>query len=259
VPSISLDESGKTDKPDYLVSLVSAQYALQKAIEYGADKSGKMQQVLNEGLAFKSLLAENGMYKNHLGYALTDFGKQKHADQLFPLVHLPLGASPDAATKQAGVLRYDITSGAKENRFIGHTLGEFILASARLHDKDSWLRDWSMIGPASYTDTELIQFYESTGNTLAFYVTTHGLFAQALIETVVSTWWKQLHLGSCVPWQGPVRFGNLRTLLGVTVSGEIKDGKGHATLHAWKDTKFEYRGKQISLKKGHKHSLKFEV
>jgi hypothetical protein len=99
-------------------------------------------------------------------------------------------------------------------------------------------------------DPELIQFYESTGNDLAFYITTHGLFAQALLETTVSTWWGRLDVGSCIPWKGNVRFGNIRTLLGVTVDGEIKDGRGRAVLTAWKDTSFSYRGRTIDLKKG---------
>ena len=250
IPSISLDESGKTDKPDYVTGLLSAQYALQKAIDYGLDSTGNMKKILDEGLAFKALVAENGMYYNHQGQQLSDFGKQKHADQLFPLVHLPLAKTPDLPTRRAADLRYDITAGAKENRFIGHTLGEFLLASTRMHDVAAWQKDWSMITPSRYTDPELVQFYESTGNNLAFYVTTHGLFAQALLETVVSAWWNELHLGACVPWKGKIRFGNIRTLPGVSVSGEIENGKGRATLTAWKDAVFNYGGKEISLKNG---------
>src|SRR5688572_25613815 len=119
-----------------------------------------------------------------------------------------------------------------------------------MHDVAAWQLDWSMIAPSRYTDAEWIQFYESTGNNLAFYVTTHGLFAQALLETIVSAWWNELHLGSCVPWKGKIRFGNIRTLLGVTLSGEIMDGKGKATVYAWKDTEFAYQGKKLRLKKG---------
>ena len=47
-----------------------------------------------------------------------------------------------------------------------------------------------------------------------------------------------------------MRFGNLRTLLGVTVSGDVTDGRGRATLTAWKDTSFPCGGKTITLKKG---------
>ena len=255
IPSISLDESGETDKRDYVSGLISAQYALQKAIEYGLDDNGMMQTILSDGLAYKTLLAENGMYFNHAGLTLTAFSKQKHPDQLFPLIHTPLGGTLDVPHKRAHELRYDITFEAKKPRFLGHTLGEFILASARMHNREAWAKDWSMILPAKYCDPDLIQFYESTGNTLAFYVTTHGLFAQAILETTVSTWWNRLDLGTCIPWKGTVRFGNIRTLAGVTVTGEIINGTGHATLQAWKDVSLNYKGQTIVLKKGQKKTV----
>jgi hypothetical protein len=90
IPSISLDESGDVNKPDYVSGLISAQYSLQKAIEYGADTDQKMQTILSDGLAFKPLLAENGMYLNHLGADINNFSKQKHPDQLFAINHTPL-------------------------------------------------------------------------------------------------------------------------------------------------------------------------
>ena len=125
-----------------------------------------------------------------------------------------------------------------------------------MQDVEGWRKDWSMFIPAKYTDPEFIQFNESSGSNVTYYVTTHGLIAQSILETTVSTWWDQLDLGKCIPWNGTVRFGNIRTLLGITVSGEIKDGSGQATLHAWKDTSFRYQGKEITLKKGQKMTVK---
>jgi hypothetical protein len=258
IPSISLDESGDINKPDYVSGLISAQYSLQKAIEYGLDVDGLMHTILTEGLAYKSLLAPNGLYYNHAGLSEEAFSKQKHPDQLFAIVHTPLGKSLDDPHRRAYELRYEIASGANTPRFLGHTLGEFILTSARMHNAAAWNKDWSMLLPAKYMDPDLIQFYESTGNTLSFYVTTHGLFAQALLETTVSTWWDQLDLGSCIPWKGTVRFGNIRTLAGVTVNGEITNGTGQAVLEAWKDTSFIYRGQSIVLKRGEKKTVKIE-
>jgi hypothetical protein len=258
IPSISLDEAGDINKPDYVSGLISAQYALQKAIEYGLDSDHRMQSILLDGLAYKPLLAENGMYYNHFGLTVKDFGKQKLADQLFPLTHTPLSPQLSEPHRRAHELRYEIIDGAKIPSFIGHTLGEFILASARMHDAEAWRKDWDMMLPAKYTDPEFIQFYESTNNTFVYYVTTHGLLAQAILETTVSTWWDQLDLGPCIPWKDTVRFGNIRTLLGVTVSGEIKDGSGQATLHAWKDTNFKYQGQAITLKKGQKMTVKIK-
>jgi hypothetical protein len=236
--------------------LVSAQFALQKAIEYDLDKDNKMVTVLTDGMALSPLVAQNGVYLNHLGHLPEAFHKQKHPDQLFPLVHTPLAPRPDEPTRMAHQLRYDIAAGAHESRFIGHTLGEFILASARMHDVDGWRKDWSMILPRRYADPDLIQFYESTGNNLSYYITTHGLFAQALLETIVSTWWNELDLASCIPWNGTVSFGNIRTILGVTVSGHVKNGSGKARMHAWKDTTFTYQGEPMSLKKDEEKIVK---
>ena len=256
IPSISLDESGDINKPDYVSGLISAQYTLQKAIEYGLDSDHRMQSILQDGLAFKKILAENGMYHNHFDLAVKDFGRQKHPDQLFPLAHTPLGPRLSEPHRKAQELRYEITYRAKEPIFIGETLGEFILSSARVHDAEAWRKDWAMMLQAKYADPGLIQFYESSGSNLVYYITTHGLVAQAILETTVSTWWDELDLGSCIPWKGTVRFGNIRTLLGVTVSGEIKNGSGKATLLAWKDTTFKYQGKVITLKEGQKMTVK---
>jgi hypothetical protein len=258
IPSISLDESGDINKPDYVSGLISAQYTLQRAVEYGLDHDHRMQLILQDGLAYKPLLAENGMYYNHLGFTIQDIGKQKHPDQLFPLIHTPLGSKLGVPHRKAHELRYHITDGASIPRFLGHTLGEFILASARMHDAKAWEKDWDMVLPAKYADPEFIQFYESTGSNLAYYITTHGLFAQAILETIVSTWWNRLDLCSCIPWEGTVRFGNIRTLHGVTVSGEFKGGNGQATLHAWKDTQFKYEGETITLKKGQQTTVKIK-
>ena len=258
VPSISLDESGDVDKPDYFSGLASARFALQKAVDYGLDSDGRMKAVLDDGVAFGALVADNGIYKNHPGQRMEDMRKQKHPDQLFPLVHLPMTAVPDVPTQNAHAARYSLADGAQSSRFIGHSLGEFILSSARMHDAPGWEKDWSMIFRNRYMDADLIQFFESSGNDLSFYITTHGLFAQALLETVVSTWWDRLDLGKCMPWKGGVRFGNIRTLSGVTVSGEIGDTAGEATLIAWKDTTFPVNGKSMTMRKGETRRVRMQ-
>lgn len=250
VPSIGLDERGKSDQPDYLCTLVSAEYAFRCAIAHDLDADGRMQAILNDGIAYKSLLGPAGLYFGNAGSGTREFGKQKHPDQIASLVHLPLGHEADEPTKRSYQLRYEITAGAKSPEFLGHTGGEFLLAGARMHDATGWRKDWSLFRPAEYCDANWIQFYESSGNDKLFYVTTHGLVAQALLETVVSTWWGHLDLAACVPWQGTVRFGNIRTLLGVTVSGNATNGRGQAILKAWKDTSLSCQGRVIRLQKG---------
>jgi hypothetical protein len=249
-PSIGLDERGGTDQPDYLCTLVSAEYAFRLAIAYGLDTDGRMQAILNDGIAYKSLLADAGMYYGNAGSGAREFGRQKHPDQLASLVHIPLGHDADGPTRKCYQMRYEITKDAQKPSFAGHTGGEFLLASARMHDVAGWRKDWLLFVPSQYVDPDWIQFFESSGNDKTFYVTTHGLVAQSLLETIVSTWWGRLELAACVPWGGTVRFGNIRTLLGVTVSGEVADGRGQALLKAWKDTSLECQGRSIGLKKG---------
>ncbi|MHC4443737.1 MAG: hypothetical protein ACYTA5_14170 [Planctomycetota bacterium] len=251
-PSIGLDELGGRNQRDYLGGLYAAKYTLQKAIEYGLDKGAHMQEILNDGLAFGPLLSEQGLYYANAGSGVKDFGKQKHAPQLMPLFHIPSDSCPDEPAKKAYASRYDITNGARRPLYSGHTLGEFLLSSARMHDVQGWRKDWCGALPASLVDPEWIQFYESSRWHIPFYVTTHALFAQAMLETVVSTWWSRLDLAGCVPWKGSVRFGNVRTLLGVTVDGQVTDGQGEAVLRAWKDTSFECGGRTITVQKGGK-------
>jgi hypothetical protein len=249
IPSVGMDEYGGANQPDYICSLYAAEYVLRMAVQYNRDPDGRCAQILKDGIAYKSLLAPTGMYYSNAGSGSREFGHQKHPDQLFPLVFVPLGSEPDAAARRSYELRYQVTANANR-RFAGHTLGQFILASARMHDVEGWRKDWSRLQPARMIDPEWISLYESSGNGLSYYVTTHGLFAQAILESLVSTWWGKLDLAACVPWTGEIRFGNVRTNLGVTVSGELNNGKGQATLTAWKDTTFTCQNKSITLKKG---------
>ncbi|UCD29940.1 MAG: hypothetical protein JSV03_05545, partial [Planctomycetota bacterium] len=213
------------------------------------DNDARMQQILKDGLAFKPLLSPQGLYYANAGSGAQDFGKQKHAPQLVPLFHIPCDPYPNQPTKIAHTLRYEITNGAQKPLFSGHTLGEFLLSTARMHDVQGWQKDWSGALPADCVDPDWIQFYESSRKHIPFYITTHALFAQAMLETVVSTWWGRLDLSTCVPWEGTVRFGNVRTLLGVTVDGQITNGKGKAILRAFRDTSFECQNRKIAMKK----------
>ena len=258
-PSIGQDEYGGVNQRDYLCALFSARYCLEKAIDYGFDPDGRMAAVLRDGLAFPTLLSERGVYYTCEGSGAQDFGKQKHPVQLNPLAFLPLGAEADEPTKKAYGLRYAITEDANRPLFDGWTLGEFILAGARMHDAAGWRRDWDNALPARYADPDWIQFYETSNRwDVSFYVTTHGLFAQAILDTIVSTWWGRLDLAPCIPWSGAVRFGNIRTLLGFTAGGEITEGKGEVRLRATRDTAFEYEGETIILRKGRQTTLRLE-
>jgi len=106
IPSIGLDEDGGVDQPDYICTLISADYVFRRAIEYGLDRDSRMATILREGIAYKALLSDRGIYYANLGTGAKDWSHQKHPDQLSALVHLPLGPAPDAPTGRSHELRY---------------------------------------------------------------------------------------------------------------------------------------------------------
>ena len=119
------------------------------------------------------------------------------------------------------------------------------------------MSNWNQVQPAGYADPDWIQIYESSRSLWApFYTTTHGLFVQAILETLVSTWWGRLDLAPCFVWDGDVRFGNLRTLLGVTLDGMLSPTQGRVTATAWKDVTFCSGQRKLGLRNGERRELK---
>ncbi|MDO8588203.1 MAG: hypothetical protein Q7T82_14340 [Armatimonadota bacterium] len=255
-PSMGQDELGGENQRDYLCALYSAQYCLRTAVGRRLDKTGRMRSILRDGLAFPSLLSRYGFYHTNGGSGLADYGKQKHPPQLNPLAFLPVSKAVAAPTRRAYNMRYEITAGAKEPGFCGWTLGEFLLASARMRDAAGWKRDWNNALPANYVDPEWIQFYETSRSWgSSFYVTTAGLFTQAILDCVASDWWGELEVGACIPWRGDVSFGDIGTLAGVKVSGLINAKEMKVTLRAERDVKTTFRGKPLVMAKGEERRL----
>jgi hypothetical protein len=250
-PSMGQDEAGGQNQKDYLCALYSAEYCFQKAIEYGLDTSGEYQRILDDGLAFESLLSQRNYYFSCQGSGEKDFGNQKHPPQLNELAFLPVHKKPSAPATRAYEIRYEITKNAKIPHFHGWTLGEFLLAGARLGDVDAWKKDWAQLIPSVYLDEEFIQVYEtSRAQSEAFYTTSNGLIVNSILDGLVSTWWDKLEIARCMPWEGKVSFGNIRTLLGVVVNGAIEKGKAEIKLTAWKDCSIDFYGEQLNMKKG---------
>jgi hypothetical protein len=254
-PSMGQDEYGGFNQKDYLCALYSSEYCFQKAIESGLDKDGQYQKILDEGLAFPSLLSGKGCYFSCQRGGMDAFGNQKHPVQLNALAYLPVNKEVTEPEKIAYNSRYEITDKAKVPYYHGWTLGEFLLAGTRIGDVAGWKKDWSNFFISDYTDSELVQIYEASTLTRgSFYISTHGLFAQSILGNVISTWYGNLEIGNCLPWK-TVRFGNIKTLLGIEVSGEIRRGNALLEIEAWKDCEFKCRGKDYNLKKGEKINL----
>lgn len=219
-PSIGQDEAGGRNKTDYLCSFYSAKYCFKTAVEMGLDADGRLAQILSDGFAFDSLLSSRGTW--HTCHGADDFGIQKHPVQLDGLSYFPIEDAPLPTEAKAYELRHDITDRAREPYFFGWTLGQFLLTASNMKDAGGWLEDWSKMLPSGYTDPDWIQIRETSFNKGAsFYVTTHGMILQSLIRNYVNDYWGCLEVGACPVSKGTVRFGNIRTRLGVTVSGEV--------------------------------------
>ncbi len=117
-PSLGQDEAGGSDQKNFLCILYGAKYAFQTAIAHGLDADGAYGRILAEGLAFDSLLSEQGFYHSSAGAGAADFGRQKHPVQLNGLAYLPVESAPLAAERTAHALRYATTNRAADPHFL---------------------------------------------------------------------------------------------------------------------------------------------
>jgi len=257
-PSMGQDEMGGANQKDYLCALFSAQYCFQKAIEYGLDKDGIYYQILSEGLNFSGLLSERGFYYTCSGSGEQDFGKQKHPVQLNDLAFLPIHISLPAPSVTAYNMRYEITQNAQRPFFHGWTLGEFLLAGSRVGNTQQWLTDWNNVRASDYVDKDWIQIYETSGaHHMSFYSTTNGLFAQSLLNNLVTDWFGKLEIGRCNPWQDECRLYNIHSILGVKMNGKISPEKTELELTAWKNCSFDLNGTQIEMSQGETKKINY--
>lgn len=258
-PGMGQNEYGGFNQSDYLCSLYSAKYCFEKAVECGLDEDGCFAEILEDSLAFNAIKDPAGYYYGNLGSGPEDYGKQKHPVQLNSIAYLPTHNGIGPEETYAYKHRYDITNKANVPFFYGWTLGEFILASARMQDRDGWQKDWDNIQLSVYADPDFIQFYEtSTNKVTSYYVTTTGLMLQSLLCNLVNDWTGDLKIAGCIPpsWTNPIKLKGIYSKLGVTVSGTIfGQGEYSVTLEAWKDCDIVVDGQAVSLKKGQKYNI----
>lgn len=257
-PCMGRDEAGGVNKDDYLCTLIAAKYSFKAAIQYGFDKNGDYKRVLSDGLAFESLRSDKGTL--HTCRGADDFGKQKHPVQLEGIACFP--TEPFALDEEVTAyhLRHDITADARTPKFYGWTLAQLLMADSNMRDYEEWLKDWNLLRPSNNTDEMWVQFYESSDvYKYAFYTATHGMVLQSLIRNCVNDYWGKLEIGACLPKDTCVRFGDIRTRLGVSVSGSIENGRASGLIVATRDTTFEFLGKEISMKRDEMMKFSFYI
>lgn len=192
VPSMGQDEFGGEDAKNYLCALYAAEYSLKTALaaaeRYGAafDGAAKAGEILASGIAFERLYnPEFGAYQTYeCPPEEFRFGRMKHPVPLMPLTFLPKSVDElNAAELIAYRRRYDLCERAHEHFFNGWTLFDYLLAEARMGDVDAFRKDFAEIRVSDNADPELTAIYETCRtHACAYYITSHGLLAQAVIE-----------------------------------------------------------------------------
>lgn len=257
-PCMGRDEAGGVNKDDYLCTLITAKYSFQSAIKCGLDKNGDYAKILSEGLAFESLRSDRGTL--HTCRGADDFGKQKHPVQLEGAACFPTEDHPSNEEIKAYELRYDITQNARKPKFYGWTLAQLLMVGTNMKNYEEWFNDWNLLRPSNNTDELWIQFYESSDSfRSAFYTATHGMVLESLIRNCVNDYWGKLEIGACLPKNTTVSFGNIKTGLGVTVSGKVKNGTAIGSILANRDTCFKFQDKEIRMKCGEEIDFAFSI
>jgi len=228
VPSFGQEEFGGSDAPNYLCSLFAARYTLTTALEMvrslgiTVEEELHWKSILSAGFAFPSLLDPLlGIYSTNGATTATEIsGKQKHPIQLSPLALLPQG-EPDQPTLMAFHLRADLCQGFHEGKIWGWTMVLHWLAAVHLGRGDEFIREFDLAVCHKLIDREWIQIYESTSWGM-FYVTSHGLFLQAVGDAFVHSFFGDLRIEKGVPsvW-ARATYHNLRGPDGTKYSGSI--------------------------------------
>lgn len=253
-PCMGRDEAGGINKDDYLCTLFAAEYSFRSAIKCGLDEGCDYRQILEDGLAFASLLSERGTW--HTCRGADDFGKQKHPVQLEGIACFPLEKPPHPAELEAYALRHEITNGAKMPYFWGWTLAQLLTADTNLKKYSEWAHDWSLLRPSDNLDKDWIQFYETSAHPNSpFYLSTHGMVMQSLIRNCVNDYWGRLDIGSCLAPDACVAMENIHTRLGVSVSGQIDNGKFTGNVTALRDVQLLLGEERLILKKGESKAI----
>lgn len=230
IPSMGQDEYGGEDKPDYLCSLFSAQYCLERALHTWRTLSVPFpdktvaQKILEDGLAYPELYhGEKGLYKT-CSTGDFRFGLQKHPVQLNPLCFVPL-SQVDEPTLRAYKERHLLCQSTDEFFYNGWTLFAYMAAAVNGGDIDGYAHELNQLISAQLTDPDLIQIYETSRFWQPYYTASHGLFMQALLGGVVNDFGEKTRIGWCVPdLLGDIVFSRIRTLEGDIVSGSRYQG-----------------------------------
>ncbi len=194
-PSMGQDEYGGENAPNYVCALQAAAYCLRIALKAASagrlrpTDAARWRTILKDGLALPRLIdPTHGVYAS-CGSMPFKPDHQKHPVQLGPVIFLPNAAPLDSASREALAQR-DILARSHRDGFGHHsvrgsyydgwTLSALWLADACAGEPDVLSARLREALVAQYIDADWIQIYESSGFWHPYYLTSHGLFLQAM-------------------------------------------------------------------------------
>jgi hypothetical protein len=189
-PSMGQDELGGVNAKNYLCALYAARFTLRKALEmakqmdFDSEETQKWQEILSEGLAFDRLIhTQLGIYQNYeVQEHLYEIGKMKHPVPLMPITFLPQDEL-NSYERNAFARRYTLCDQSDKHFYHGWSLVDLMFADAKMGDKEGFMKDFDEMLIAHYVDKDFLQIYESsTLYPCIYYITSHGLLAQAVLE-----------------------------------------------------------------------------
>lgn len=246
-PNRSQDEyTSKENLPNLFDTMVSAEWTLSLARDLAVrfDDSeiiSMCDKILTAGYVYDRLEYDNIYVVYEGDTRVLDF--QKHPVQLNPLTWLPISRFfEDQRTINYHTRRYDICRGYKDASSTAWTLGQFMLASSRLRRPEEFAKDIQNIHRCKIMDPGYIQTFESSRKAPHF-LTTIGLFMQAITDTLVQTHNGFAEFFPCIlpEWKGlEIGFTTLRLPGGFLASGNHLNGIQSIEIQSLLGRHFEF-------------------
>lgn len=243
-PCMGQDEYGSFNRSNYLCCMTSAAIAIRMAIQMyeasGNVPKQKWLSIQNAGYAFDKLMS-SGLLATYEG-GPTPNPKQKHPSQLNTLAALPL---PEIYSSQVFfntyMRRYEISRDSDKNIWCGWSLGTFLIASVRMQLPQECQKDFDMLlqnqdAPIPQLDRDGLQMVESSRHEASSCYFHTGI---AMVVTAITELFLQTFDGICKVFpvmlpsleDQPLRFFDLLSPFGCTVSGTLENGNATVELH----------------------------
>ncbi|MBN8217993.1 MAG: hypothetical protein J0L75_15230 [Spirochaetes bacterium] len=249
-PSMGQDEMGAPNQRNYLCGLFAAEYALGAALALlreaglGDPDAPRWAAILRDGLAYARLMhPELGVCGNDESVAGDPLGRQKHPVQVNPLFVLPFEAPHPHALHAYRAHRLDLCRDSRRGHYHGWTLWAYLASAAHAGDAAGLGEMSANLQRYHAVDADYLQAFETSCDPSSFgdldayrrrpwvhYVTSHGLFMQAVQDALICDYGgRVVKHGAVPPSWGTCRYAGLRTMDGAVHSGEARGAAQEST------------------------------